>query len=213
MSDDAFGRRRDLRLVQRLLAGEETAFEEFAEGYFAALLRFALSRLDRDEEAAADVVQNTLTTALRRLESFRGESSLMTWLCGICRFEIGNALRHRRRQPATVEWVEESGALEMAADARPRPTPEEDLAQKELAGLVHLALDRLPAHYAQALEWKYLEGAAVEEIAHRLEMGTKAAESLLSRARRAFKDGFDSERIREDGPRGPQPERGTRSDS
>jgi DNA-directed RNA polymerase specialized sigma24 family protein len=56
---------------------------------------------------------------------------------------------------------------------------------------VHAALDRLPPGYARAVEWRYLEGLAVEEIAHRLELTYKAAESLLSRARKAFRDAYE----------------------
>jgi DNA-directed RNA polymerase specialized sigma24 family protein len=51
-------------------------------------------------------------------------------------------------------------------------------------------LDHLPRHYDQVLEWKYIAGLSVNEIAQRMSMTTKAAESLLSRAREAFRDGF-----------------------
>ena len=59
--------------------------------------------------------------------------------------------------------------------------------REEIGRFVQVALDRLPAHYGNALEWKYLENLPVKEIASRLEMGPKAAESLLTRAREAFR--------------------------
>jgi DNA-directed RNA polymerase specialized sigma24 family protein len=62
--------------------------------------------------------------------------------------------------------------------------------RKELSQLVQVALDALPFHYSSALEWKYIEGLSVKEIASRLELGLKAAESLLTRARQAFRDSF-----------------------
>jgi RNA polymerase sigma-70 factor, ECF subfamily len=55
---------------------------------------------------------------------------------------------------------------------------------------VQVTLDHLPARYADVLEWKYIQGLSVDEIAHRLGVGYKAAESLLTRARQAFRDGF-----------------------
>ena len=55
---------------------------------------------------------------------------------------------------------------------------------------MHEALDYLPSRYSQALEWKYCEGLSVNEIAERLEVGAKAAESVLSRARVAFREAF-----------------------
>ena len=48
--------------------------------------------------------------------------------------------------------------------------------------------DQLPAHYGNALEWKYLYGYSVEEIAAKLGVGLEAAQSLLARAKRAFQE-------------------------
>ncbi len=53
-----------------------------------------------------------------------------------------------------------------------------------------MTLDALPRAYGDALEWKYVHGHSVREIAARLNLGEKAAESLLTRARQAFRDGF-----------------------
>jgi DNA-directed RNA polymerase specialized sigma24 family protein len=53
-----------------------------------------------------------------------------------------------------------------------------------------VTLDALPRRYGDALEWKYVLGLTVEEIAGRLGLGPKAAASLLTRARQAFRDGF-----------------------
>jgi RNA polymerase sigma-70 factor (ECF subfamily) len=68
--------------------------------------------------------------------------------------------------------------------------PEAVLRRDETARLVHVLLDRLPPRYAAALEWKYIDGLSVNEIAGRLELTSKAAESILSRAREAFREGF-----------------------
>lgn len=54
--------------------------------------------------------------------------------------------------------------------------------------LVEATLDSLPGHYGEILEWKYLDGLTVAEIAGRLGLGVKAAESLLTRAREAFRE-------------------------
>jgi DNA-directed RNA polymerase specialized sigma24 family protein len=62
----------------------------------------------------------------------------------------------------------------------------------EVARLVHVALSQLPRHYGNALEWKYVEGASVKEIAGRLALSPKAAESVLTRAREAFRDAFSA---------------------
>jgi RNA polymerase sigma-70 factor (ECF subfamily) len=61
-----------------------------------------------------------------------------------------------------------------------------------LKRLVHAVLDRLPNRYGEALEWKYVEGRSVEEIGDRLGIGHTAAQSLLARARVAFRDGLEA---------------------
>ena len=58
----------------------------------------------------------------------------------------------------------------------------------DLIRLVQSTLDCLPAHYGDVLEWKYVDGLPLNEIAKRLELGPKAAESLLGRARGAFRE-------------------------
>ena len=56
---------------------------------------------------------------------------------------------------------------------------------------MRVVLDRLPANYGNALEWKYMEGSSVEEIGERLGIGTIAAQSLLARARVAFREALE----------------------
>ena len=104
-------------------------------------------------------------------------------------------LRHFRRlkrQPAPVELVEEAPEVRLALDdlAAVVDGPEQSLQRKEATRRIHHTLDQLPARYGRALEWKYIDGLPVKEIARRLELGPKAAESLLTRARVAFKEAF-----------------------
>jgi RNA polymerase sigma-70 factor (ECF subfamily) len=70
--------------------------------------------------------------------------------------------------------------------------PESVVRRREVARLVQVVLDRLPERYGDALEWKYIDGLSVAEIAERLGVATKAAESVLTRARDAFRDAFRS---------------------
>lgn len=185
---------RDRRLAARMIGGDESAFTEFFDRHFSRLYRFALARLGYDESAAEDVVQATLSRAVLKLSSYRGEATLFTWLCAICRHEISD---HRRRcgRYVSMDLVEDSpevrGILESLAAADP-DHPETAARRAEVSRLVQAVLDVLPEHYADALEWKYLLGLSVREIADRLGVGPKAAESVLSRARRAFRDGFSA---------------------
>lgn len=178
--------------MRRMLGGDARAFDEFFERFFPGLYRFARARLSRDVAAAEEVVQETLCRAMAKLHTFRGEASLFTWLCTFCRHEISALHRARRRQGHEVELLEDAaeirGALESLSGGD--GDPELSAHRREIARLVQVTLDHLPARYASALEWKYSDGLSVREIAANLEVSEKAAESLLTRARGAFRDGF-----------------------
>ena len=60
---------------------------------------------------------------------------------------------------------------------------------EQVESLVRTVLDYLPGRYGDVLEWKYMHGLSVKEISDRLDVTPKAAESILNRARLAFKDG------------------------
>lgn len=191
-AEDNDEHRREVALVTAMLGGDERAMEEFADAYFPSLYRFALGRLGGNTDLARDLVQSTVVKALSKLATFRGEASLSTWLCACCRNEIAMHFRREKRFPWMVELDAEGGEEVAAPLAGGGPEPEARLVQREEARQVHATLDGLPPRYARALEWKYLERLSVEEIAARLALGVKAAESLLSRARSAFRGGYQS---------------------
>ncbi len=124
-----------------------------------------------DPDTAEDVVQAALCAALRKLHTFRGEAALFTWLCTFCRREISAHYERSRRQPPVVALVDETTEVAMALESLwsiGGVGPEEAAWRHELERLVHVALDALPAHYGDALEWKYIEELPVNEIAVRL---------------------------------------------
>ncbi|MCC7329185.1 MAG: RNA polymerase sigma factor [Gammaproteobacteria bacterium] len=183
------------RLVRRMLDGDERAFSEFFDEYFARLYRFALPRLNGDVDAAREVAQATLCKVMRKLGTFRGEAALFTWMCQICRHQIVDHLRECRRHAGRIVLIEDSPAVQAALDAIQIPDserPEAQYDQGQTGALVRAVLDRLPARYGNALEWKYVEGLSVEEIGARLGVGTTAAQSLLARARLAFRDAIQN---------------------
>ncbi len=182
----------DRKLVRRLVRGDERAFDQFVSEYYPRLFRFAYARVDRDTGAADDVVQSTFTNVIRKIGSYRGEAALFTWLCTFCRYEIAAHWRRRGRRAAEVELIEDSPDARAALESLSAAS-ESTIARferEELARVVWAVLDHLPLHYGNALQWKYIEGLTVREIAGRLETSVKAAESILTRARQAFRDGF-----------------------
>jgi RNA polymerase sigma-70 factor, ECF subfamily len=181
----------DKRLVRRLLDGDDDAFEEFFEAMYPALYRFALARLEGQREAAEDVAQTTLLRAMGKLGTYRGEASLLTWLCTFSRHEIfayTKAHRHVAKAVPLDDAPEIRAALESLHAAADGTDPHLALDRQQQASLIQRVLDQLPAHYGSVLEWKYIDEFPVRDIAERLGIRIAAAESLLARARRAFRD-------------------------
>ncbi len=179
-------------LVERMLNGEQSAFNEFFTTYADRLYRFALKRLGDDTASAEDAVQQTLCRAVERLEQFKGEAALFTWLCKICRNTIVDMSRSkatRRSDNVPFEDTEEIRIALESISAMAMVDPQENAIMDQVESLVRTVLDYLPGRYGDVLEWKYMHGLSVKEISHRLDVTPKAAESILNRARIAFKDG------------------------
>lgn len=177
----------DLRVRNRILAGDTDAAESFFRLHLDALYEFVHYRVGGDRNLAEDVVQDTFLVALERLAAFDGRSSLHTWLCGIARNKI--RAHRRKRRPVLVEDLLEEVDPEIDAilsRVESEALPEWVLERQETQELVGATLSSLPPDYRDVLVGKYLEGRTVAEIAHRRGAGEKALESTLHRARRAF---------------------------
>lgn len=183
----------DKQLVKKLIAGNEEAFVAFFNDYFPRLYRFAMTRLKNDEEDIKDIIQTTLTNAIRSMDTYRGEAALFSWLCQICRNEINGHLRRKNRDEVIVaeDGSELRGILETLA-APEVYEPGYNSEKEEIKRMVQVILDYLPPKYGNALEWKYIEGCSVNEIAEKLLVTPLAAQSILSRARVAFRDAIES---------------------
>jgi RNA polymerase sigma-70 factor (ECF subfamily) len=181
----------DLAVAKRLLRGDEAAFRELFDRFFPKLYRFALARLNGNEDDAHEVVQETFCKAFQRLDSYRGEASLYGWMCQICRNSIIDHGRRRLREPQQVSLIEDDSSIQSILDTLAAPAaeePESQVHRRDLMRLIQATLDCLPGHYGDVLEWKYVDGLSVNEIAERLAVGQKAAESVLTRARNAFRE-------------------------
>ena len=109
------------------------------------LYRLARGILRNDGEAG-DVVQETYVRAFTHLDSFRGDSSLGTWMA---RIAVNEALGQLRRQRPEVEWtslppgVLEAQIIQVPLSA-PSEDPEQSMAQREIQRVVEHAIEDLP---------------------------------------------------------------------
>jgi RNA polymerase sigma-70 factor, ECF subfamily len=184
----------DRELVRRMLAGDGGAFGRFFDATYPALYRFALARLGGNRDGAADVAQAVICQAIRKLGTYRGEAALLAWLYTFARHEL---YRHVRRDGGRlpVDLSEDDPEISAALESLRAASGDDldtQLDRHKVAALVQRALGHLPIHYANALEWKYIDELPVQEIGGRLGISVKAAESLLTRARLAFREAFQT---------------------
>ena len=172
---------RERAVRDAILAGDGAAWREWYDVYFARLAEYARWRCGGLADLADDVVQDTWLTAVRRLRAFDpARGPFFAWLCGIAANAARNAVRNRRRANRR------SHSLEAAPEPSARATG------TDTAERVAAALAAIPDRYESALRAKYLDRQSVEEIARARGESPKAIESLLTRARQAFREAYEA---------------------
>lgn len=165
-----------------------------------ALLRFAILQL-RNETLAEDVVQDALIAVLEKPDSFSGQSSLRTYVTGIMKYKIIDALRasKRERQFETQDDQSEDDVIDalFKADGHTHDVPRQwgdpdaTLEQKDFFRVMEICLEKLPAKTARIFmmrEWLELE---TEEICKELGISTSNAWVMLYRARIKLRECLD----------------------
>jgi RNA polymerase sigma-70 factor (ECF subfamily) len=179
----------DRALVARMRAGDQSAFNEFFKDSAPRLVAFIARRTALDPATLEDIVQSALIKAVRHLASYRGEAALFTWLTEICRNELADAHRKAKRRPAHLSLDEPETAHRWEGKLL-APDAQEPVSQLQAAAeraKIMKVLNDLPANYALVLEAKYGDGLSVETIALQLGLTEIAAQSMLARAREAFR--------------------------
>jgi RNA polymerase sigma-70 factor (ECF subfamily) len=171
---------RERGLRDAVLAGDEDAWRAWYDEAYPELYRYVLWRCGGLRDCAEEVVQETWLTAVRRVRTFDpAAGSFVAWLRGIAANLLRNHFRRRRHhriEPLAADPLD--AGPELARQERHR------------AEAVARALAALPARYEDVLRAKYLEGRSVADIAATWAESAKAVESLLSRARQAFREAY-----------------------
>ncbi len=179
------------KLLARLRAGEEQAYEELVRQYGGRLLAVARRFLPVEDDAR-DAVQDAFLSAFRSLPRFEGNAALSTWLHRIVVNASLMKLRTRRRKPETS--IEEllPGYLEDGHFERPAsPWRTEDLdpvEQSELRDLVLRSIHALPEGHRNVLLLRDIENLDTDEAAQLLGISAGAVKTRLHRARQALRE-------------------------
>ena len=176
--------RREQWLRGEVLAGNEEAWRTWYEESFRDLRGYACWRCGGRCDQADDIVQETWLTAVRRMRQFNPrQGSFISWLRGIAANLARNDSRKRGKLPK-IERPADDGLEDNGHKAR----AENRRRETRIAD----ALDALSEREEAALRAKYIDGLSVAEIASNGGETPKAVESLLSRARRAFRDVYNN---------------------
>lgn len=177
--DERVWRERGLR--QAVLAGDERAWRAWYDHAFADLYAYVLWRCAGLRDDADEVAQETWLTAVRRVCDFDpAQGSFLGWLKGIAAQILRNHWRRQRRRRA-----------EPLANHDPAAPEDTSGEEQEVAQRIAAALTELDPRHEAVLRAKYLEQTAVRDIALAWNESAKAVESLLTRARQAFRVAYE----------------------
>jgi RNA polymerase sigma-70 factor (ECF subfamily) len=180
---------------QRALRGEPEAVKGLTAVVLQPLYTFCLYRVGRNQHLCEEVVQETLLRVLRDLENYdppRAGNNIFPWLTGLARNEIHRVLgREKHALSLETLWARmDRELLSVFARLDSEPFNDQLLQREETRDLVNATMSQLPPHYREALEAKYLNGKSVRDLADSWCISEKAAESQLTRARKAFRATF-----------------------
>ncbi len=185
-------------LIDRCLSGDDTAFDQVVERYQDMVYNLAYRLLGGDEEAF-DLSQEVFLQVYRKLDTFRQDASLRTWIYRIVINRAKNRQRWWRRRLAemtalTLEEVERvpNGQLSIGLNGK-GVSPDEALQRKELGDILDEAIERLPFEQRTALVLRDIEGLSYEEIAETLSLPVGTVKSRIARARGTLREKLDPE--------------------
>jgi len=159
-------------LVARVLAGDPQAERELYDANVDRVYRLVY-RMVGDGELAADYTQDTFIRAFERLNTFRGESALSTWITAIAISVVYNGQRKVRRlrtREVELDHADPVATVERRADP-------------DLKARLDAAIDALPQGYRTVFLMHDVEGYTHEEIGAALGIQDGTSKAQLSRAR------------------------------
>lgn len=176
----------DRELLAGLRQGEELACTCFMKWYAPSMTRLAL-RMVGDPDEAEGIVQESFITACAKMDSFRGESALRTWLHRIVVNTALMRLRKRRPERLQIDPSDEGTQLPLML-VNNAEEPLEAVLDRELGDELSQAIMQLPETLRTALVLRDLEELSTREAAEALGITESALKVRLHRARAALRE-------------------------
>jgi RNA polymerase sigma-70 factor (ECF subfamily) len=170
----------ETKLISRILARDERALHEFYVTYTPRLRQFIQVKIQNPNDGE-DILQDTLYAFLDAIRDFQGNCQMTTFLQSICNHKIIDYYRKKKLKHMVFSQVPEIEGL-----VSPLLNPEEVLDEVLLREELHKTLNKLIPQYKHVLYARYILNMPVAEIAKKLAVTLKSAESMLFRAKKAF---------------------------
>lgn len=175
-------------LVRRCAAGDDVACAELVGAHERMVYQLAYHLLGTRDEAL-DLSQEVFLRVFRTLATFRGQSSLRTWIYRIVINQARNRQRwfRRRRQSDQVSLDDHQQAHGELPERPDQVAPDRLFLRKEAAARLWNAMERLPFDQRTAIVLREFDGLSYEEIAFSLDIAVGTVKSRLTRARQALR--------------------------
>jgi RNA polymerase sigma-70 factor (ECF subfamily) len=168
-------------LLERMRAGDSTAFDEIFRTWYAPLVRLAEGML-RERAVAEEIVQDVLLEFWRRREQLAADGSPQAYLFQSTRNRALNHLRHAR--------VKQRAEPLVIGEVAPRNGPSADaqLVEQEIETALRAAVGDLPPRCREVCELSRVHGLKYAEIAETLGVSVKAVEAQMGKALRSLRE-------------------------
>jgi RNA polymerase sigma-70 factor, ECF subfamily len=183
-------RTEDRRLVAGLQAGDQAAVRELAVRYGPRIQQLAMRHM-KNREDAEEVTQDVLLKVHRKIDAFRGDAALSSWIYRITfntamsRLRQNRAARAAAQERDRVEALLETGeqARTLAEPADWSRMPDEHVMRAQLREALAAAVAELPEIYRAPVVLRDIEGLTTEEASSRLKVKDQTLKSRLHRGR------------------------------
>ena len=185
----------DSEMVLERQEALELSFDEVFAQHRHIIFQLAY-RVLGDHDDALELSQEVFLTVFRKLHTFRGESSLKTWLYRITLNKAANRLRwwkvRRKGQSVSIEGMNHSALMTLnLATSHGIRTPEQSVIGREVAEGFQQCLLKLPLKYRLVVVLRDIQGLAYEEIASATGISIGTVKSRLARAREQLREMLD----------------------
>jgi RNA polymerase sigma-70 factor (ECF subfamily) len=174
----------DVALVERVRAGDVSAYDELVRKYDRQVFRIA-QHITQNREDAEDVMQDAFLKAYEKLDQFQGNSKFYTWLVRIAVNE--SLMRLRKRRTGRMVSIDEDVVTDDGSVPRDladwAPDPEQNYTQSELQKILEKTIKGLPPGFRVVFELRDVQGLSTEDTAEALNLSVPAVKSRLLRAR------------------------------